>query len=346
MKVIPKNTCILVSRRPASRPGRGTAQRYVNSTMPASMLSKHAGLAPPPPGSNMMPGMVGGGAGGSISAAGAPERMKTSLDNTKSSTVTEAEDQEAEAPVNENMTEEERISAMFQATEKHWEQQQKKMENQRPVMGQNFRGRGTGRGGYFPRGGGQGGPGAFPHQGGAGGAPSDNGYQNDPNMPQRAPPPGYVCFRCGQKGHYINNCPTLGDKDFNRPRLKRTTGIPRIFLKTVEGSATGGAPGAAGPGEGGVMVTQNGDLVVAQPNELAWNKLKGVASQSSLGSTDLYEHIPVPKELECPLCKRLLRDAVLSPCCGASFCDECKRNECKFLHQAELICFRYTNVLA
>lgn len=34
----------------------------------------------------------------------------------------------------------------------------------------------------------------------------------------------------------------------------------------------------------------------------------------------------IPSELMCSLCNDLLRDAVLIPCCGYSFCDECIRN--------------------
>ncbi len=29
-------------------------------------------------------------------------------------------------------------------------------------------------------------------------------------MPIRPPPPTYRCYRCGQQGHYINQCPTNG----------------------------------------------------------------------------------------------------------------------------------------
>ena len=32
----------------------------------------------------------------------------------------------------------------------------------------------------------------------------------------------------------------------------------------------------------------------------------------------------IPGELVCPVCKDLLRDAVVISCCGSSFCDECK----------------------
>ena len=32
----------------------------------------------------------------------------------------------------------------------------------------------------------------------------------------------------------------------------------------------------------------------------------------------------VPKELQCRICNDLLTDAVLIPCCGNSYCDDCK----------------------
>ena len=61
-------------------------------------------------------------------------------------------------------------------------------------------------------------------------------------------------------GHWIQDCPTNNDREFdNRPRIKRTTGIPRSFLKAVDNPTTG-------PLGAGVMVTPEGGYVVAQPD--------------------------------------------------------------------------------
>jgi protein MPE1 len=50
----------------------------------------------------------------------------------------------------------------------------------------------------------------------------------------------------------------MGNKDYdNRPKLKKTTGIPKMFLKTVETKEA----------SGGLMVSTTGEIVVAQPNE-------------------------------------------------------------------------------
>ena len=35
----------------------------------------------------------------------------------------------------------------------------------------------------------------------------------------------------------------------------------------------------------------------------------------------------VPSELKCPMCNNLLTDAVLIPCCGTSYCDDCKSTD-------------------
>jgi hypothetical protein len=62
------------------------------------------------------------------------------------------------------------------------------------------------------------------------------------------------------QGHWIQDCPTNNDREYdNRPRIKRTTGIPRSFLKTVENAKNGQVAQ-------GVMITPEGGLVVAQPD--------------------------------------------------------------------------------
>jgi hypothetical protein len=70
---------------------------------------------------------------------------------------------------------------------------------------------------------------------------------------------GKQCLSHLGLGHWIQDCPTNDDREFdNRPRIKRTTGIPRSFLKAVDISADSAPQG--------IMVTPEGGFVVAQPD--------------------------------------------------------------------------------
>lgn len=84
-------------------------------------------------------------------------------------------------------------------------------------------------------------------------------------------------------GHWIQDCPTNNDPEYDKKRIKRTTGIPRSFLKSVE--PTEGAPLAQG-----VMVTPDGGYVIAQPDTYVptlslYNIYELVYFQSCLGET-------------------------------------------------------------
>lgn len=72
----------------------------------------------------------------------------------------------------------------------------------------------------------------------------------------------YIFFGClsfASLGHWIQNCPTNDDPEFEgRPRIKRTTGIPKSFLQKVESAIVQGES---------VMVTADGSFVVARPDE-------------------------------------------------------------------------------
>jgi protein MPE1 len=62
-------------------------------------------------------------------------------------------------------------------------------------------------------------------------------------------------------GHWIQDCPTNDKPEWdNKPRIKRTTGIPKSFLQTVEG------PTKDGENQAGVMITAEGGFVIARPD--------------------------------------------------------------------------------
>ena len=151
------------------------------------------------------------------------------------------------------------------------------------------------------------------------------------NLPEHPPPAGYVCFRCGEKGHWIQECPTNSDPAFEgRQRVKRTTGIPRSFLKTVEKPSIllkdGTVDNTKRPA--GIMVNAEGEWVVAEPDKASWDQYQAKAKVSAAaqeaaarGSKELKE-----RGLECPIDKRLFVEPTQTPCCQITFCHECITN--------------------
>ncbi|OVA18862.1 DWNN domain [Macleaya cordata] len=121
---------------------------------------------------------------------------------------------------------------------------------------------------------------------------------------RKTPPEGYVCHRCQIPGHFIQHCPTNGDPNYDVKRLKRPTGIPKSMLTATQD---------------GSYALPSGAVAVFKPNEAVFEKeIEGLPSARPV--------INIPPELRCPLCKEVMKDAVLtSKCCFQSFCDKCIR---------------------
>ncbi|GAM85660.1 hypothetical protein ANO11243_036670 [Dothideomycetidae sp. 11243] len=197
-------------------------------------------------------------------------------------------------PVNlsTNATEEDRIAAMFNQGGEQWEQQQAQMANQKAI-----------------------------HR---------TGYVKPQAVPDKPLPAGYTCHRCGEKGHWIQACPTNSDPTFdNRPKFKKTTGIPRSFLKVIDKPPVLASDGSVDVSQlpAGVMYTANGDWVVAEPDKASWDQFQAKAkasaekAEASAGNQEIKEW-----GLECPIDKRMFVDPVKTPCCGQTYCRECIEN--------------------
>ncbi|KAK4805888.1 hypothetical protein QYF61_025755 [Mycteria americana] len=97
------------------------------------------------------------------------------------------------------------------------------------------------------------------------------------------------------------------------PRIKKSTGIPRSFMMEVKDPTTKGA-----------MLTSTGKYAIPTISAEAYARGKKEKppflpeEPSSSSSSD----DPIPEEFLCLLCKALMTDAVVIPCCGNSYCDE------------------------
>ncbi|XP_034932550.1 E3 ubiquitin ligase PARAQUAT TOLERANCE 3 isoform X1 [Populus alba] len=141
-------------------------------------------------------------------------------------------------------------------------------------------------------------------------------------LERKTPPQGYVCHRCKIPGHFIQHCPTNGDPNYDIKRVKPPTGIPKsMLMATPDGS----------------YALPSGAVAVLKPNEAAFEReIEGLPSTRPVGD--------LPPELHCPLCKEVMKNAVLtSKCCFTSFCDKCIRDY--IISKSKCVC-GVSNVLA
>jgi len=120
----------------------------------------------------------------------------------------------------------------------------------------------------------------------------------------RVPPPSYICYRCRQPGHFIQDCPNNsiadgGDENTATHARRAPVGIPQVMLRRVAATTEGG------DAAGGFQAA-DGSLVRMVADEKKFSRV----TAKSLEKVDA-EH--VPEELKCPITKRLFEDPVHAP---------------------------------
>ncbi|ODQ81932.1 hypothetical protein BABINDRAFT_165444 [Babjeviella inositovora NRRL Y-12698] len=136
-----------------------------------------------------------------------------------------------------------------------------------------------------------------------------------------APPPGYMCYRCGSKEHWIKNCPTNDDPNWEGKRIKRTTGIPKSYLKTIEKPASADNPNPGDDDANNYMITEDGKYVVAMADKSTWEAYQKKSQQTKVQH---YENLPL--ELKDPLTGNIFNKPVKTPCCGEVYSLESVEN--------------------
>ncbi|PHH76691.1 hypothetical protein CDD80_1329 [Ophiocordyceps camponoti-rufipedis] len=206
----------------------------------------------------------------------------------------------AVSQMNSASTEEEKMAAMFAAQSEQWSAQQEELSHQAPVY--------------------------------------KAGAKRPANVPDHDPPNGYICYRCGNKGHWIQLCPTNDDPDFdNRPRVKRTTGIPRSFLQKVDKSLIlAQSDGDDSKRPSGIMVNAEGDFVIAEPDKASWEQFQAKTKSSSVNKEAQVESKEVQERgLECSIDKKMFIEPMMTPCCQKTFCNDCITNA---LIESDFVC--------
>lgn len=166
------------------------------------------------------------------------------------------------------------------------------------------------------------------------------GPKKPANVPDHDPPQGYICYRCGEKGHWIQLCPTNDNPEYdNRPRVKRTTGIPRSFLKTVDKATALGhnADRDDSRAPSGIMVNADGEFVIAEPDKASWEQFQAKAKANPTAKTAASEGDKEVRErgLECPVDKKMFIEPMKTPCCEKTYCNDCITNS---LIESDFVC--------
>mmetsp|Transcript_72949 Transcript_72949/g.189439 ORF Transcript_72949/g.189439 Transcript_72949/m.189439 type:complete len:539 (+) Transcript_72949:204-1820(+) len=158
------------------------------------------------------------------------------------------------------------------------------------------------------------------------------GYEGDSDEEEvfeamEPPPPNYTCHRCGMTGdkpesHWIWECPTNDDPDHMK-KVRTAKGVPRAFLQKVATIEEGQELSA-----GGVTFTipgHSGHYIIAHQEASLEEKKRRVGDtvQEKLTTAFTDGAKKVEESLKCPLCHQMFRQAILAPCCGATFCSDC-----------------------
>ncbi|KAL2866356.1 cleavage polyadenylation factor subunit MPE1 [Aspergillus lucknowensis] len=206
--------------------------------------------------------------------------------------------------LNNAQTEEEKINALFNLQANQWREQQQEMANATPV-------------------------------------PFGRGRGKPLNVPDHPPPPGYLCYRCREKGHWIQACPTNNDPKFDgKYRVKRSTGIPRSLQTKIEKPDALMLDGSSEDMRNtGVMVNADGDFIITKPDNAAWElyqeKVKASAAAAAEAAAAEQSRELQARGLECPIDKRMFLEPTKTPCCQKTYCNDCITNA---LIESDFVC--------
>ncbi|KAL7066475.1 hypothetical protein ACR3K2_30920 [Cryptosporidium serpentis] len=132
-------------------------------------------------------------------------------------------------------------------------------------------------------------------------------------------PEDYICHMCGERGHHIRVCPKVNE-GASQKKIRPATGIPRSFLRPINFDEEGRLYSE-------IYCLPDGTFAVLKDAK----QLSSTAFLTRTVEDTIGKHMGKSKKdtgsvrnsLTCPICTRLFRYAVLAPCCGETYCQEC-----------------------
>ena len=143
----------------------------------------------------------------------------------------------------------------------------------------------------------------------------DQQGRSAPSGSASVPQGNYRCHKCGETGHFIQDCP-VGTEEGKMGKVRQARGIPKTFLETVTE--------AEAAKSGGAFVSAEGDLVVMKTASKEERlRLVGPSTDVELQRAFGKSWEEVKKAISCFLCSDVAKNPVSTPCCGEVFCRQC-----------------------
>ena len=136
--------------------------------------------------------------------------------------------------------------------------------------------------------------------------------------PASALPSGkYLCHRCGDPGHFIKDCP-VDEATLRQKKSRQARGVPKAFLESIseEQAAKLGV---------GAFLNSEGDLVVMKTAGKE-ERLRLVGPSIDIGMQRYFGKAWEEckrSAFMCFLCHDIVKDPVVTNCCGELFCRQC-----------------------
>jgi len=127
----------------------------------------------------------------------------------------------------------------------------------------------------------------------------------------------YLCHRCGDPGHFIKDCP-VDEATLRQKKSRQARGVPKAFLESIseEQAAKLGV---------GAFLNSEGDLVVMKTAGKE-ERLRLVGPSIDIGMQRYFGKAWEDckrSAFMCFLCHDIVKDPVVTNCCGELFCRQC-----------------------